>query len=107
MFTPGPVSLIDGTSTTATVIIYDQYGAAIPLPQGSTVTYSGDNLSVATSTPNTDGVTDAIAGVGIGIEKLTVSVTIPGVAAPLTDSEVITVTAAPSVPTSAKLAFGS
>ena len=101
MFTPGPISLVDGQSTTAEVLGYDQYGAPFPLPDGTSVTYSIDSPAIATSTPNSDGLTDAIAGVGVGVANLTAKV------GSLSDTEPITVTAAPSVLTSIKIAFGS
>jgi hypothetical protein len=104
-FVPGPVSLVDGTSTTAEVLGFDQYGAPFALPAGTTVTYSVDTPTVATSTPNADGLTDAIAAVGLGVAKLTATV-VSG-STTLSDTESVTVTAAPSVLASVKLAFGS
>jgi hypothetical protein len=105
MFVIGPVSIVDGTSTTAEVLGFDQYGAPFALPEGITVTYSIDTPTIATSTPNSDGVTDAVAGVGLGVAKLTATAVAGSIT--LTDTEAVTVTAAPSVLSSIKIAFGS
>jgi hypothetical protein len=106
-FTVGPVSLVDGSSITAAIQGYDQYGQPFALPAGTTVAYSIDSPSIATSTPNSDGLTDAIQAVGVGVANLTASVTVPGSTTPLTDTEAITVTQAPPVLSSVKIEFGS
>jgi hypothetical protein len=105
--TAGPVVLTVGQSTTASVLGFDQNGNPMPtdfvMPP---VSFSVDSASFASSTPNSDGVTDAIVGVAEGVANLTASVTGPN--GTLTDTETITVTAAvvtPPVLSSIKVAF--
>lgn len=105
-FTPGPVSIAIGASTTAEVLGFDQYGQPMPLPDGTTVEYAIDNDAIASSSPNADGLTDAIVGVAAGVANLTATVTPPGGSA-LTDSQAITVTEAAPVLSAVKIAFGS
>lgn len=115
-FVPGPMSIVDGTSTTAELQIFDQYGNPFVGPVGTTTTvaYSDSAPTIATETPNADGLTAAIGGVGLGAASITGTGTIvipPGTPNAGTyttsDTETVTVTPAPPIPTSSKLAFGS
>jgi hypothetical protein len=103
----GPISLTVGQTTTASLIGFDQFGKPMPsdfvMPP---VTFSIDTPAIASSTPNGDGVTDAVVGVSVGVANLTASVYGPnGI---LTDTETVTVTPAvqaPPVLSSVKVAF--
>ena len=71
MPTPGPLTLTTvGQTDTAVVVGIDQYGnpwtGAIP-----PVTYAIDDATIATSTPNADGLTDLITAVANGTANLT------------------------------------
>jgi hypothetical protein len=105
MFTPGPVTLVVGGTTTATVLGFDQNGNLMALPPGTTVTFSIDNTAVATSTPNADNLTDAIVAVGGGVANLSATVVAPN--GTFSDSETVTVTDVVPVLSSVKVAFGS
>ena len=90
MATIGPVTLTAGQSVTASIAGFDQNGnpwtGTIP-----PVTYTIDAPTVATSTPNADGLTDGITAVAAGVANLTATLTTAeGLA--LTDTEAITVT---------------
>jgi hypothetical protein len=90
MATIGPVTLTTaGQSVTASIAGFDQFGnpwtGVIP-----PVTYTIDNPSVATSTPNADGLTDGVVAVANGVANLTATLTTAeGLA--LTDTETVTV----------------
>ena len=111
MPTPGPVTLTTaGQQVTASVLGFDQLGnpwtGTVP-----PVAYSIDNPGVATSTPNSDGLTDEVQAVSNGVANLTASLTTAeGIA--LSDTEAVTV-AIPVTPpptpvlSSIKIAFGS
>ena len=110
MATQGPIVLTTaGQVTTATIDGYDQYGNAwtgtIP-----PVTYVIDNTAVATSSPNSDGLTDTVTAVANGVANLTASLT-TAEGLPLTDTETVTVNIPapppppPPVLTSIKIAF--
>jgi len=113
-FTEGPVTLtVAGQTVQAIVDGYDQFGNSMPT-DGSftmpTATWSIDNPSFATSTPNTDGST-TVAAVASGVANLSAALSsAEGLA--LTDTEVVTVaipvTPPPaSVLSSVKVAFGT
>src|ERR1700690_667213 len=75
MAVQGPVTLTTaGQVVTASINGYDQFGnpwtGAIP-----PVTFSIDDSTIATSVPNTDGVTDAVTAVANGVANLTASLT--------------------------------
>ena len=84
------VTLASGQSVVASVLYFDQTGAAMPtgfVPPA--VTFTIDNPAIATSTPNADGQTDVVAYVSAGVANLTASVTsAEGLA--LTDTEAVT-----------------
>lgn len=90
MATVGPVTLTTaGQVVTASIAGFDQFGnpwtGTIP-----PVTYTIDNSAIATSTPNSDGLTDEVAAVSNGVANLTASLTTAeGLA--LTDTETVTV----------------
>lgn len=105
MATIGPVTLTPGQSVTASIAAFDQNGqpwtGTIP-----PVTYTIDQPSVATSTPNADGLTDGITAVAAGVANLTATLTTAeGLA--LTDTEQVTVSGSTSTPvlTSIKIQF--
>jgi hypothetical protein len=101
----GPVSLAVGQKTTASIDGFDQNGApwtgAIP-----PVTFTIDNPAFATSTPNSDNVTDVVAGVSAGIANLSASLT-NAAGTVLTDTETVTVVAAAPVLSSIKVNFST
>jgi hypothetical protein len=86
----GPISLTVGQTTTASVVGFDQFGNPMPsdfvMPP---VTFSIDTPAIASSTPDADGLTDAIVGVSPGVANLTASVSGPN--GTLTDTETVTV----------------
>lgn len=99
-----------GQQATASILGFDQFGnpwtGAIP-----PVSYSIDDSTIATSTPNADGVTDVVAAVANGVANLDANLTTAeGLA--LSDTETVTV-AIPVVPpptpvlSSIKIAFAS
>jgi hypothetical protein len=107
--TVGPVTLNQGQSTIASVQGFDQFGNPMPadfvIPP---VTFSIDNSTIASSTPNADGVTDAIVGLTGGVANLTA--TVQGPNGPLSDVETVTVVASPPptpVLSSIKIAFST
>jgi hypothetical protein len=97
----GPVILAIGQKATASIDGFDQTGAAwtgvIP-----PVTFSIDNTAIATSTPNADGVTDALLGVSAGVANLTASLTTKE-GKILSDTETVTVPAVVPVLSSIKI----
>lgn len=106
----GPVTLTSGQSTTATVLYFDQTGAPMPstfVPPA--VTFSIDNSGVASSTPGSDGQSDAVAYVTAGVANLTASVTsAEGLA--LSDTETVTcspIVVPPPVLSSVKVDFST
>jgi hypothetical protein len=111
-FTEGPVTLVTAGQTVQAIVDgYDQFGNSMPagfvMP---TATWTVDNPSFATSTPNADGST-TVAAVADGVANLSVTLTsAEGLA--LTDTEAITVaipvTPPPvSVLSSVKVAFAN
>ena len=95
----GPVTISVGQKVTASVVGFDQNGAAylgvIPAP-----TFAIDNAAVATIDP-TSGIT---VGVSAGVANATASLTsAEGLA--LTDTETVTVTAVVPVLSSIKISF--
>lgn len=101
----GPVTLSVGQKTTATIDGFDQNGAAFTgtIPP---VTFSIDNSAIASSTPNSDGISDVVAGVSGGVANLTASLTSAEGKA-LTDTETVTVTAVVPVLSSIKVNFST
>lgn len=107
MATPGPVVLTTaGQQTTASIVGFDQFGNLWTGPIPS-VTYAIDDSSIATSTPNADGLTDLVTAVANGVANLTATLT-SDEGALLTDTETVTVAIAPPPPpvlSSVKIAF--
>jgi len=89
----GPVTLNVGQSTTASVDGFDQFGnpwtGAIP-----TVTYSIDNSTIASSTPNPDNLTDVVVGLAAGTANLTATLT-TAEGLSLSDTQSVTVNSVP------------
>lgn len=109
MATPviGPVALNVGDAVTGSVAVFDQNGN--PMPAGfvvPAVSYSMDNPAIASSTPNSDGQTDAVVALSAGVANLTASLT-TAEGLTLTDTETVTVTSVVVVPvaSSIKVAF--
>lgn len=101
----GPLTITVGQSTKATVDGFDQNGApwtgAIP-----PVTYSIDNSTLDSSTPESDNFTDDIVSLAAGTANLTASLTtVEGKA--LTDTETITNVAQAPVLSSIKINFST
>ena len=95
----GPVTLAVGQSVTATVQGFDQNGAPFVIDfTANPVTWSVDQPSVASSTPNPDG-SDAVVGVSAGVANLTAS------CAGFTDTETVTVAGVTPVLSSIKINF--
>jgi hypothetical protein len=105
----GPVTLQVGQSTIASIDYFDQNGNLMPptfVPPN--VTYSIDQPTIASSTPNADNQTDAVAYVAAGVANLTATVAGPN--GPLTDTETVTCVAgvtAPPVLSSIKINFAA
>jgi hypothetical protein len=100
-----------GQLATASILGFDQFGnpwtGTIP-----PVNYAIDNPAIATSTPNADGVTDAVVAVANGTANLTASLTTAeGLALTDTEQVIVALTVAPPPPTpvlsSIKVAFSS
>lgn len=108
----GPVTLTTaGQLAQASVLGFDQFGNpfAGTIPP---VTFSIDNPSVASSTPNSDGLTDEVAAVANGVANLTATLTTAeGVSLSDTETVTVAIAAAPPPPapvlSSIKLAFAT
>ena len=100
MPTAGPVTLTTaGQTVTASILGFDQFGNPWtgPIPP---VSYSIDNPAIATSTPNADGETDAVAAVANGTANLTASLTTAeGLALTDTEQVIVNIPAPPPPPT--------
>lgn len=95
----GPAVITVGQTTTASVLGFDQNGAAIAIDfTANPVSWSIDNSAIASSTPNPDS-TDTVVGVSAGVANLTAS------CAGFTDTETVTVTAVVPVLSSIKISF--
>jgi hypothetical protein len=101
----GPVTLSVGQKTTASIDGFDQNGAPY-LGVIPPVTFSIDNSAIASSTPNSDGVTDVVAGISAGVANLTATLT-NAAGTKLTDTETVTVTAVVPVLSSIKVSFSA
>lgn len=100
-----------GQQATASILGFDQFGnpwtGAIP-----PVSYSIDDSTIATSTPNADGVTDVVAAVANGTANLTANLTtVEGLALTDTEQVIVALASAPPPPTpvlsSIKIGFAS
>src|SRR6266403_2089471 len=95
----GPAVITVGQTTPASVLGFDQNGAAIAIDfTANPVSWSIDNSTIASSTPNPDS-TDTVVGVSAGVANLTAS------CAGFTDTETVTVTAVVPVLSSIKISF--
>ena len=98
--TQGPVTFTAaGQTVTASILGFDQFGNPWtgPIPP---VSYSIDNPAIATSTPNADGETDAVAAVANGTANLTASLTTAeGLALTDTEQVIVNIPAPPPPPT--------
>lgn len=97
----GPVTLTIGQKTTATVLGFDQNGAAIPIDFASTpVVWSLDNATLDSSTPQPDG-SDVVASLAAGVANLTATV------GSFSDTETVTNVAQAPVLASIKIDFST
>ena len=104
MATVGPVSMIVGQTSKATVVGYDQNGNPMPATfQMPTPAWSIDNATLDSSTPQPDG-SDTVVSLAAGLAHLTATVT-SAAGSVLTDTEQITNTAPAPVLSSVKVAF--
>lgn len=97
-----PATLLVGQTVSAFATEADAQGVNVPIANSSTLSWSSSDATIASIATNPDG-TSTTTAVAVG----TASVTVTDSANGLTTTDTVTVTAAPDVPVSIAINFGT